>query len=299
MGQEYAFVIIATYADFFEIKLNGTNIDTLSWLNLDKSTNTVKVIKENSVIKTFNCTSIFACAKKYDLEIVASNSNLTNDPTVKQTVKISIKNDIFLRPGQTVRLGMNEVEFSRPVPNATYEIFLLDASKNELSLNTSEYFEYIAQYESLEISTPTTYSGAFNQTHNMVIKAKSGSIEEKLEFKVVTFNNPPNIVSPLPTGLKSSYFVTYNKVKVITYKGLFADVDGDTLTSSVGIVVGSYAKTLPHWIFWDSTQDKLDIYPTDLNVGYYKIRITGKDPYFGEVNYDIELEVYQLPGVST
>jgi len=75
---------------------------------------------------------------------VASNSNLTNDPTMKQTVTISIKNDIFLRPGQTVRLGMNEVEFSRPVPNATYEIFLLDASKNELSLNTSQYFEYIA-----------------------------------------------------------------------------------------------------------------------------------------------------------
>ena len=114
---------------------------------------------------------------------------------------------------------------------------------------------------------------------------------------MVIFNTPPNIVSPLPTGLKSSYFVTYNKVKEITYKGLFADVDGDTLTSSVGIVVGSYAKALPHWIFWDSTNDKLDIFPTDTNVGHYKIRITGKDPWYGEVNYDIDLEVYQLPGL--
>ena len=32
-------------------------------------------------------------------------------------------------------------------------------------------------------------------------------------------------------------------------------------------------------------------------MGYYKIRITGKDPYFGEVYYDINLEVFQLPGI--
>lgn len=43
IGQEYAFVIVITHADYFEIKLNGTNIETLSWINLDKNTNTVKV----------------------------------------------------------------------------------------------------------------------------------------------------------------------------------------------------------------------------------------------------------------
>ena len=69
------------------------------------------------------------------------------------------------------------------------------------------------------------------------------------------------------------------------------------MTPSVGIVVGSNVRALPHWIYLDTTANKFDIYPTTLNVGYYKIRITGKDPFFGEVYFDIELEVYQLPGL--
>ena len=62
---------------------------------------------------------------------------MTNDPSVKQIVQVKVKNDVFLRPGQTVQISMNEIEFSRPVPNATYEVFLLDGSQNELDLNTS------------------------------------------------------------------------------------------------------------------------------------------------------------------
>ena len=69
------------------------------------------------------------------------------------------------------------------------------------------------------------------------------------------------------------------------------------MTASVGIVVGNNVRNLPHWIYLDANASKFNIFPTTLNVGYYKIRITGKDAFFGEAYYDIELEVYQLPGL--
>jgi len=47
-----------------------------------------------------------------------------------------------MRPGQSVSLSMTDMEFSKPVPNATYEVFLLDGT-TEKNLNTSEYFDYI------------------------------------------------------------------------------------------------------------------------------------------------------------
>jgi len=33
-------------------------------------------------------------------------------------------------------------------------------------------------------------------------------------------------------------------------------------------------------------------------VGLYKVRIAGKDAFFGVVNFDIELEVYRKPSLA-
>jgi len=56
---------------------------------------------------------------------------------------------------------MGDMEFSKPVPNATYEVFLLDGT-TEKNLNTSEYFDYIPQYQTLEISTISSYTGDYS-----------------------------------------------------------------------------------------------------------------------------------------